>query len=80
MALSREQINQLLRLVSTTQDDPLDCDGCLAQIAEFADTKLADRPLSEALKAVQIHLESCHCCAAEYQALLDGLRALEDDA
>ena len=77
MALTREQIEKLLGLVGSAGDDQLDCDGCLSHIAEFADMQLADRPLSEALQAVQLHLESCACCADEYQALLDGLRGLE---
>ena len=77
MALTREQIDKLLVLIGSQQDDQLDCDGCLAHIAEFADLQLENRSMPEALKAVQLHLESCPCCADEYQALLDGLRGLE---
>ena len=79
MALTHEQIDKLLTLVGTTQDDPLDCDGCMAHIAEFADALLMNRSLSEALQAVEVHLESCLCCADEYQALLDGLQGLEEE-
>lgn len=79
MSLTREQIDKLLQLVSSTQDDSLDCDGCLENIAEFADTQLAHRPLSEVLQSVETHLRSCPCCADEYQALLDALRALEEE-
>ena len=79
MALSHEQIEKLLGLISSTQDDQTDCDGCLAHIAEFADSQLANQDLPEALQAVQVHLESCPCCADEYQALLDGLKSLETE-
>ena len=79
MALTYEQIDKLLSLVSTAQEDQLDCDGCLDHIAEFADAHLANQPMSVALQAVETHLESCPCCADEYQALLDGLRGLEMD-
>ena len=80
MALTREQIDKLLGLIEATQDDRLDCDGCMDHIAEFADLQLANRSVPEALAAVQHHLESCACCADEYQALLDGLRGLEQEA
>lgn len=78
MTLSREQIDKLLGLVSTTQDDELDCDGCLSRVAEFADAQLANLPLSDALKAVEVHMESCPCCADEYQALMDALQTLKE--
>ena len=76
MALSHEQIDNLLGLISSTREDELDCDGCLEHIAEFADLQLANQSLPRALEAVQAHLESCACCADEYQALLDALRSL----
>ncbi|MEM9656722.1 MAG: hypothetical protein AAF961_00040, partial [Planctomycetota bacterium] len=80
LALTEEQVDKLLQLVSTTRDDQLDCDGCLQHIAEFADAQLANQSLSVALEAVQAHLACCPCCADEYQALLDALQILESDA
>ena len=77
MDLSKTQIDTLLGLVASAQDDALDCDGCFNNVAEFADTKLAGRPLREALEEVQIHLDSCPCCEDEYNALLEGLNGLE---
>ena len=79
MALTHEQLDKLLGLVGSTQDDELDCDGCMDLIAEFAEYQLSDLPLPEALKKVQVHLESCACCAEEYQLLLDGLMSLEQE-
>ena len=79
MALTSKQIDKLLGLIGTTQDDRLDCDGCMDHIAEFADLQLANLSVPEALEAVQRHLESCACCADEYQALLDGLRGLKQE-
>ena len=76
MPLTAAQIDKLLDLVSATLDDCLDCDGCFEQVAEFAESELTDRPLSEAQQSVRTHLESCPCCEDEYQALLDGLQAM----
>jgi hypothetical protein len=80
VSLSSEQVKNLIDLVATTQDDPLDCDGCLAHIAEFAEAELTGRPLSTALRNVQHHLESCGCCKDEHEALLAALSTMDDEA
>ena len=78
MPLTATQIKQLLELVSTTQDDCLDCAGCFDHIAEFAESELLGQPLNEALQTVKIHLESCHCCLLEYEALRDALQGMDE--
>ena len=77
MSLSPEMIKKLIDLVATTQDDALDCDGCLEHVAEFAEAHLAGRSLSAAMGSVRIHLESCGCCQDEFQALLAALEVLD---
>lgn len=77
MALSYQQISTLLEMVVSTHPDSLDCDGCFAQLAEFTEHRLAGRDLSEALRAVEIHLQQCPCCRDEYETLMTGLRALD---
>ena len=78
MALTTEQIDKLIGLIGTTEDDSLDCDGCFGQVAEFAEMQLAGKPVTDAMRAVEQHLKHCLCCADEYSALLDGLRALDE--
>lgn len=80
MSLSSEQIKTLIGLVATAKDDPLDCDGCLEQIAEFAESHLAGRSLSAAQQSVRVHLESCGCCKDEFEALLAALATLGEEA
>ena len=80
MSLSPEMIKKLIDLVATTQDDALDCDGCLEHVAEFAEAHLAGRSLSAALESVRMHLESCGCCQDEFEALLAALGTLDGNA
>ena len=80
MSLSDEQIKKLVGQVANAKEDYLDCDGCFDRIAEFAEAQLADRNLCDAMRAVQNHLESCGCCNDEYQALLEGLKAIKEDS
>lgn len=78
MPLNSAQIEKLLTLVMEIRDDPLDCDGCFEQIAEFAESELEGRSLGEALRAVKTHLECCPCCADEYRALQEALLEFQE--
>jgi hypothetical protein len=78
MGLSKQQITNLIGLIASTHEDDLDCDGCLNRVAEYADHELAGLPASEAADKVRRHLESCPCCADEYQALLDALAGIDE--
>ena len=76
MGLSTEQVSKLLSLVTSAETDDIDCDGCFEHLAQFAEIELTSREVPDALQVVQQHLDQCHCCQDEYQALLEGLRAL----
>jgi hypothetical protein len=77
MGLNQEQINNLLRLVATSNNDAMDCDGCLTKISEFADVHLLNREIPQALSAVKNHLEQCPCCQDEFNALREALTEID---
>jgi hypothetical protein len=79
MSLSKEQINDLMRQVGLTKDDEIDCDRCLGLVAEFADRELAGRSIPAGLDALNHHLSICVECCEEYQALLQALKAMDDE-
>ena len=78
MSLSKEQIDNLLGMISSVESDELDCDGCFGQIAEFAEFHLSTQAIPDAMRAVETHLTQCLCCKDEFDALLKGLRAIEE--
>lgn len=78
MALEREQIRSLVAAVSATRETEIDCDQCLAGMAEFAEAELVDAELSDALRRVREHLVGCPECAEEY-ALLEALLQSEEE-
>jgi len=80
MSLSDEQISDLVKLAASAEPDRLDCDGCFAHLAAFAELQLAHKEIPEALRAVETHLRQCECCQAEFEALMEGLRTLEDES
>ncbi len=79
MPLSNEQIASLLGMINTAEQDDIDCDGCFEHLAQFAETRLANQDIPDALRTVEIHLRQCACCKDEYNALLEGLRVLEGE-
>lgn len=79
MSLSNKQLSELVKLASTAEADGLDCDGCFAHLAEFAELELARKEVPEALKTVESHLRECQCCKAEFEALIEALRNLESE-
>ena len=78
MALSPEQAKALIEMVTGTRDEEMTCDECLAEIAEFVEVQLIGTPLSDALQAVQDHLDRCHDCTDEYHVLRQALEALDE--
>jgi uncharacterized protein with PIN domain len=74
MALSRKQIDELLKSVSLTRPNEVNCDQCLDDLAEFAERSLAGKSIPDSLRAVEHHLAICAECREEYQALLAALQ------
>jgi len=77
MALSKKEINGLMRLVGLTKEEEINCEECLSRVAEFAEQQVAGKSLSEALKAVEQHLSVCGECREEYQALQQVLGRMD---
>ena len=79
MPLSRKGLDGLMRLVGLTKDGEINCERCLAVVAEFAELQLAGKTISEGLKAVEHHLSICDECREEYEALQRTLDETDDN-
>jgi hypothetical protein len=77
MTIAFAQVQNLFKSISTAVPDQMDCDGCCELSAQFAEAETSGAELSDLLKAVQIHLNQCPCCAYEYDALLEAVRAAD---
>lgn len=81
MSLSKLEIAQLVKLIGQTEDYELNCEQCLALVAEFAESQLSGKSVPAGLQAVEQHLAICSECREEYEALrqtLDSLRGESD--
>ena len=79
MVLTRQKLTLLLETLVLTRDDEVDCDDCFKYLAEFAEMKLADRSVPEALTAIDRHLAMCGDCAEEFKLFKQCLVAVDDD-
>ena len=78
MKLNTDIVENLLGAVLATKDEEIGCGQCYDRIEKFAELKLSGKSPEEAMPLVEEHLQRCEECREEYQALLEGLRKLED--
>lgn len=76
MKLSNEQIEMLVGMVVSTEEDHSDCDSCFERLAEFAEIELLNRDIPDAMQAIRVHLEQCPCCQMEFDALMQALKSM----
>ena len=77
MTLDLDTLKQMAREIITTRPDEIGCDECFEQLDRFVEMTLAGKNAAEAMPLVQDHLERCHDCHEEFEALLAALRGLE---
>ncbi len=77
MTLRPEILKQIVKRVVNTSPVEIACDKCFEQLDEFAEQKLAGKPVSEAMPLVEDHLKRCGDCREEFEALLDALVAMK---
>ena len=77
MKLEPVRLKKMVRGILTTRPDEIGCDECFAQLDRFVELQLAGKNAAEAMPLVHDHLERCHDCREEFEALLAALRALE---
>ena len=80
MPLTPAQLRSLLRASVRTMAGEIACDACYDALDRFAEAHLAGLDAADALPRVAEHLAVCHECRDEFEALLDGLRAIGAEA
>lgn len=79
MSLHEDELRKLINCIVTShQDDCLDCESCAQQLDCLAERVAAGGALDDLLPEVHTHLCCCRDCFEEFQALVAILRA-EDD-
>jgi hypothetical protein len=63
-------LKQLLKMVSKTKDNEIDCDEVYNVIDVYSEAVARGEDPSEILPLVKHHLEMCVSCLEEYEALM----------
>ena len=74
-AKSAMSAQMLISGVMTTQPNELDCNECFEQLDRFVEAKVTGDNAAKLMPMVQDHLNRCHDCCEEYEALLLALQA-----
>ncbi len=72
-------LKSMVRGIANTQEEELTCDECFQEVDTFAEMVLAGKNAAEAMPLVEHHLQTCRSCRAEFEALLDALRAIQTE-
>jgi hypothetical protein len=65
----------MVRSILATHPDEIGCDDCFEELDKFVDMKLQGVDAAQALPLVEDHLNRCHNCKEEFEALLDAIKA-----
>lgn len=76
--LDEQMLEGMLRGVISTRDDEIGCDECFERLDQFTELVLAGEEIPEAMELVEDHLNRCRDCREEFEALLEALRAVEE--
>ena len=69
-------LRSLLQVSVRTRADEMSCGDCYDALGAFAEAYLDGKGAEEAMPLVAEHLAMCHECKEEFEALLEGLRAV----
>jgi len=78
MPLTVPQFTSLINMIATAEPVDIGCDECFGQVAEYAEMQLCQQGIPEGMQAIERHLRQCPCCRDEYNALLEGMRAIRE--
>ena len=71
MKPTREQLRELLRSVSATQQEEIDCDEFLARVGALLERRGGPDDLPRELQRAVQHLDVCPECREEFDALVE---------
>jgi hypothetical protein len=77
MAMDLNALKRIIRAATSARPVEIGCDDCLEQIDVFAEHKLANKDVPQAIRLVEEHLARCDDCSEEFESLLAVLRRME---
>ena len=76
MELESDQVKRLVRAVMDARPVEVGCEECLEQLDRVVEMTLAGKNAADVMPLVQDHLDRCHDCREEFEALLAVVSSL----
>jgi len=77
--LSDDMIEQLIRSLMDAEADELTCNEVYELLDQYAESHLRGEDAEKLMPLLKEHLDVCHECCDEYDALLDAVEGLKDE-
>ena len=77
MALTPEQVRDLLKMIEVTQEVELSCPDCVELLDQYAQRVVDGKPVEGELQRVRDHLAICPFCDEECKLILEALRSIQ---
>ena len=71
--LPDELIESLIRSLEHTHEQECTCDEVFAVVDQYAEAEIHGDDVARLMPLIKQHMELCHNCCEEYEALLDIL-------
>lgn len=71
--LPDELIESLIRSLEHTKEEECTCDEVYAVVDQYAEAEFRGEDVQRLMPLIKQHMELCHNCCEEYEALLDIL-------
>ena len=77
--LSDEMVLGFLRVLERVDGEDITCDELYLKLDEYVERQVDKRDAAYIMPLMREHLEACPECCEEYEALLQVVKAAEDD-
>ena len=72
--MKRSQFERWVRQIYETEKEEISCSECFDLVSQYVDLEIAGEAAQEKLPRLTQHLNQCHVCREEYEALRDLAR------
>lgn len=77
--MSKDMWIELISASLQTQEEEIDCETCFDLLDQYVDLLTTGTKPAQLLPEIEHHMQVCHCCHTEMQALLKAIEVANND-
>ncbi len=79
MKIETATLKKVLKTLTITQEEEMTCGECFEEVDQYVDMLREGKSAAEVLPLVEHHLTLCPPCREEFEALVEALRAVDEE-